>query len=208
MTHAAPPREAPNDALLALLPWYVNGTLPEDDRRRIERLIQQSPEMRAEVHWLQSVRQHMRDAVPSHAGDAGLTRLRALIQAEQSGAVTPLSARKARPWLNWPLPMALAATFVFSVVVTFYLPSREGTLEPLSGQSATASTVIVQVTFKASAPEGEIHQLISSVQGEIVSGPGALGVYSLRVQRARAEQALAALRARKDLVDSVALITR
>jgi anti-sigma factor RsiW len=212
MTHAADPRNDANDAVHALLPWYVNGTLPDGDRARIERLLQQAPDLRGEVYWLQRLRLHMREAAPeqdragSELGDSGLARLHALIRAEQCKVAVPLPARagpRPRAWINWSLPLALAATFVLSVIVTVYLPSRDGTLEPLSGQTTAADAVIVQVTFKPSAPEGEIRQLIASVQGEIVAGPGALGVYSLRVQKPQADQALATLRARKDLVESV-----
>lgn len=212
MTHAAPPRDGPNEALHAILPWYVNGTLPQDERERVARLIQQSREMQDEVRWLESLREHMQSAVPEQAGDAGLDRLRTLIRAEQSGVLAALPERHAaapRRWPTWAVPMALAATIVLSVLVTMvHLPSRDGTLEPLSGQAAPAGAVIIQVTFKAAAPEGDIRQLVSSVKGEIVSGPGALGVYSLRVERARGEQALAALAARKDLVESVSLVAK
>jgi anti-sigma factor RsiW len=209
MTHAAEPRDA-NEALRTLLPWYVNGTLPDGDRERIERLLQQSPDLRGEVYWLQRLRLHIRASAPQqHSdGDAALFRLRALIRAEADQVVVPMPtqpARKPRTWINWSLPMAIAATFVASVVVTVYLPSRDGVLEPLSGQQTTANNVIVQVTFKASATEGDIRQLIASVKGEIVSGPGALGVYSLRIGKANAEQAVATLRLRKDLVESVSL---
>lgn len=209
MTHAADPRNDANDAVRALLPWYVNGTLPDGDRARIERLLQQSPELRGEVYWLQRLRLHIRETVPQQDGESGLARLRALIRADQGEVAVPLPAcasPRSRAWINWSLPMALAATFVLSVIVTVYLPTRDGTLEPLSGQATTASTVIVQVTFKPSAPEGEIRQLVASVQGEIVAGPGALGVYSLRIKKPRADQAVATLRARKDLVESVSLV--
>jgi anti-sigma factor RsiW len=209
MTHAAEPRDA-NEALRALLPWYVNGTLPDGERERIERLLQQSPELRGEVYWLQRLRLHIRASAPQQwsDGDAALFRLRALIRAEAEQVVVPLptpSTRKPRAWINWTLPMALAATFVASVAVTVYMPSRDGVLEPLSGQATKANNVVVQVTFKASATEGDIRQLIANVKGEIVSGPGALGVYSLRIGKTNADQAIATLRLRKDLVESVSL---
>jgi hypothetical protein len=75
----------------------------------------------------------------------------------------------------------------------------------LSGGTA-AGGQLLQITFKPLATETQIRALLSSVQGEIVAGPGALGVYAVRVPDRQGAVALAKLRSDSTTVDSVVLL--
>ncbi|MES2948283.1 MAG: hypothetical protein V4858_07055 [Pseudomonadota bacterium] len=205
-----------DEELRALLPWYANGTLDTSIRRELEQRLQHAPLLRSELAWLRLVRNQVQESAHAdlqHRPEAaGLDTLMALIHAEQSGKVTPLPGRFLGHWLararQLPLSMGIAAAVVLSqaVIIGTLLdrPAPEQ-LVPLSGGTVAAGPML-QVTFKPGATETQIRALLSSVQGDIVAGPGALGVYAVRVPERQGPQALEALRNASAVVDSVTLL--
>lgn len=201
--------------LQALLPWYVNGTLDVDTFGYLEVQLEQSSLLQAEVAWLRLLRTQIRDVscaeVSPRSTSAGLDTLMALIHGEQSGKVAPLR-RRFTAWITaarqLPLSMGIAAAVVLSqAVIIGALLDRPALDEVrmLSG-GAMASGQILQVTFKPTATEFQIRAVMSNVQGEIVAGPGALGVYAVRVPERQGQLALEKLRNESSIVDSVALL--
>lgn len=202
--------------LRELLPWYVNGTLDVATQFDIDSLIESSPLIRSEVAWLTQLRLRIQQA-PSQAGvrsaSTGLDTLMALVSAEQSGKVSFLPWRNR--WNTWlasshklSVPMGLAAAVVLTqaaIIGALLNPLPPEQLSPLSG-SAAARNVLLQVTFKPQATEVQIRSLLAGVKGEIISGPGALGVYTVRVPDGQAAVALAKLRNDRSSIESVVLL--
>ena len=66
--------------------------------------------------------------------------------------------------------------------------------------------VVLQVTFAPDATEQEIRELLQAIDGSLDGGPGALGVYAVRLvgveshDAATIERALQTLRGRSDIV--------
>ena len=204
-----------SDALHTLLPWYVNGTLDVSARRALDQEIVQSPTLRSEVAWLRRVRSHIREQtevdVSQRSETAGLDTLMALVHAEQSGKVRPLPSRLTR-WAadarRLPLSVGIAAALVLAQAVIIGTLLDQPAPEPLrtlSGGSAVGGQLL-QITFKPLATEAQIRALLSSVRGEIVAGPGALGVYAVRVPDLQGAAALERLRRDSTTVDSVVLL--
>ena len=201
--------------LQALLPWYINGSLDAATHREVELQLEQSPALRSELVWLTLVRSHIREQAQAESSlrseDAGLDSLMALVHGEQSGKVTPLR-KNTWAWVaaarRLPLSMGIAAAIVLSqaVIIGALLDKSSGDLAPMSGGTAVAGGQMLQITFKPQATEGAIRALLSGVQGEIVAGPGALGVYSVRVPDQQGQQALTSLRSDTAVVDSVVLL--
>ncbi len=201
--------------LQALLPWYVNGTLDDATRQHMELALQQSPALRSELLWLTVLRSQVRDVCQAECGqrsaDAGLDSLMALIHGEQSGKVTPLR-KNSWAWVaaarKLPLSMGIAAAIVLSqaVVSGTLLARTRDDLAPMSGGTTAVGGQLLQITFKPQATEGDIRALLASVQGDIVAGPGALGVYAVRVPDNQGQQALASLRNNTVVIDSVVLL--
>ncbi len=203
------------NALHALLPWYVNGTLDIETRRAVDRKLTQSPSLRSEVVWLRLVRSQIREQaqaqVNGHSESAGLDTLMALVHGEQSGNVLPLKARVNR-WVagirRMPLSMGIAAAVVLTqavIIGTLLDPPAQDPLRTLSGGVA-AGGQLLQITFKPQATEAQIRSLLASVQGEIVAGPGALGVYAVRVPDRQGAAALEKLRSDTTTLDTVVLL--
>jgi anti-sigma factor RsiW len=198
-----------------LLPWYVNGTLDENRHGTLESHLVQWPHLRAEVAWLTRLREQVRaplyDRTVQPSASAGLDTLMSRIHAEQSGKVVPLRSmqpvRAAVP--RWfPAAMGIAASIILAqAVVLGSLVGQSGrdTLAPLSGGTAAAGTLL-QMTFKPTATEARMRQALAAVHGEMVSGPGALGVYTVRVPEGQGPAAMLKLQGDRTTVESVVLL--
>lgn len=209
MTHS-------DQELRVLLPWYVNGTLDPSTRNEVELRLHRSPDWRSEVLWLTLLRSQIRDLTQvecsPRATDAGLDTVMALIQGEASGRIIPMR-KSTWAWVGaarkLPLSLGIAAALVLSqaVIIGALLntPAPDA-LTPMSGSGPLAGGHMLQITFKPLATEGEIRALLSGVQGEIVAGPGALGVYTVRVPDQQGQQALQRLRSDASVIDSVVLL--
>ena len=196
----------PDQDLRQLLPWHVNGTLDARRRAEVDKALADSEELAAERVWLESLRQKLRQQGPERAEDAGLDILMARIAGEREGSVLPFPAAPvARPaWRT--RGFAIAATIILgqAALLGALLLEREqpGELTPLSGPQAVADGALLQVVFNERASEAAIRAALLEARGEIVGGPGALGVYLVR---AEAPNALALLRKRADVVESAVL---
>ena len=198
-----------------LLPWYVNGTLDESRYGGLESHLAQWPHLRAERAWLTRLREQVReplyDRTAQPSASAGLDTLMSRIHAEHSGKVVPLRSRQAIRGTGprwFPAAMGLAASIILvqAVVLGALLgqPARD-TLAPLSGGAAATGTLL-QMTFKPTATEARMRQALAAVQGEMVSGPGALGVYTVRVPEGQGPAAQQILQADRATVESVVLL--
>ncbi len=190
-----------------LLPWYANGTLSLEDRRRIDALLAASPDLRAELAWLETVRGELKRSTEAGTDDGGLGELLGRIDVPAEGNVVPI-ARPARP--RWHMPaLAIAASLVLvqAVVIGVLVQQPDETLRPLSGP-VDPRGVLLQVRFQPQATEAEMRGLLTGIGGELVAGPGALGLYTVRVDTTRAQSARAALAARVDVVESFAVVPR
>lgn len=192
-----------NDAR-ELLDWYANGTLAPEARAAVERLLAESPAARAELEWLRALRRDLPATLAIPAGDLGEARLLQRIAVERAGPkVVELPRRAERP--RWFAPaFALAASLLVAqaALIGYLVHERDAALAPLSGAPAAGGDLL-QVVFKPDAAERDLRALLAANGAELVGGPGALGVYTVRVPAGRADAAAAALRARTDLVESV-----
>lgn len=75
--------------------------------------------------------------------------------------------------------------------------------EPDTGVAAGAGKVVLTVAFRPQATEQALRELLAGAQAQIVSGPSALGLYTIAVPAAQADSALARLRGAAALVESV-----
>lgn len=197
-----------------LLPWYVNGTLDEAARAGIDSLLERSPLVRGELLWLMQLRSQIRqfrEEAEARPEDAGLDTLMALVHGERSGKVVRLHARW-NAWLAAPrrfsVPVGLAAAVVLAqaaLIGTLLLRPEPEALTPLSGEAA-AGGELLQITFRPRATEAQVRGLLAGLRAEMVSGPGALGVYTVRVPEGQGQAALARLRGNGAIVESAALL--
>jgi hypothetical protein len=203
--------------LRALLPWYINKTLCGEARVQIRRYAARSALVASEIAWLGQLRGHIRLArveADRRPADAGLQKVMALVSGEKSGKVLRFGLRVRERVVAWSqaprrfsVPFGIAAVLVLAqaVVIGVFLDGRNDSLVPLSGQRAVEGTVI-QLTFRPEATEAQIRVVVASVRGDIISGPGALGVYSIRVPEDQRKAALVRLNSSRRVVESAVLV--
>ena len=168
-----------NDHPDDLLPWYVNGTLSRGERQIVESHLQTCERCRQEVAWLQNLRTQVKaDAVRS-PGEFGLNRLLREVDPQSS------AARQRHPWWR-PALAAAAVIIVIQFAVLINVLYRPAPITLLGGPAEEG--VVLQVKFAPSATEAQIRQLLQKTQATLVSGPGALGVYRLRLEGITATQ--------------------
>ena len=168
------------DEILALLPWYVNGTLSDEERARVDAWLEQGGESaRAELALYERLRERVRDEVPGQtATDLGWKRVQGRIRKERK-TVT-----------RWMVP-ALAASLLVIVVQAGLLGhlwfSRPQSLgwQPLSG--AEQAGLRIQVVFRSEARLEQIQSLLRELRLRIVDGPSATGVYHLQPEDAQTD---------------------
>src|SRR3546814_20830111 len=106
--------EGKDEALDLLLPWYVNGTLADDELRQVEAYLARSSHARDEVELLRALRQQVKDEqIEANPGALGLQRLKRPIR--QDGGETGPARRPAAVAGFWS---AMAVARRLAVVVT------------------------------------------------------------------------------------------
>ncbi len=194
-----------HDYVEALLSWYVNGTLTEEERAQVTAHLEHCGRCREEVRFLTGLQQGIkRVADTSVDPELGLKRLMREIDAE-----TP--ARRRTPW--WQPSLAAAAVVILvQGVLLFNLWQRDDDIGVrLAGEAPPAEAVILQIQFDADAREEEIRALLRALDARFVDGPSAVGLYRIELsgvtpgdERALA-RALNTLREQREIVRHVAV---
>jgi hypothetical protein len=205
-----------------LLPWYVNGSLPDEARARVDTLLRERPELAAELVWLQNLQRTLRAPTWQVSDEIGLARTLKRIRADavvdaagaapaasaRRVAVPPTVAERVRAWLAG---MALSPAFAVAALV---IVVQAGVIASLAGgdneyaqvralpAAAVPDGQLFRLAFKPDASEADIRLLLIGVQGNIEAGPGQLGDYHVRVPAALAGRAGATLKA-APIVDAV-----
>jgi len=130
--------------------------------------LQTEESLQAELIFLGALREGVREAteVPD-VGELGLARMRRSVRRERRRSIV---ARTLRP----ALVLAAGLILVFQVVLLLQ-PGDDG------ARLAGAAGADLQVTFAADATEGELRELLRSVDAQIVDGPSAAGLYRLQL---------------------------
>jgi hypothetical protein len=178
--------EMNHTAAWELLPWYVNDTLDQDERRAVHAHLQQCAECRHEEESCREMAAAVRSghAAPS-PHPAQLARL--LERLDEPRPEGPLRAILAAPrGVRFALA-AQAAVLVTLLAVVFWpaAPAPYRTLEsPAASAAVTAGGQQVRLVFAAEATESEIRHLLLEIGAEITSGPSPLGAYTVTLPAA------------------------
>ncbi|WP_040817997.1 anti-sigma factor family protein [Litoreibacter arenae] len=180
----------------SLLPFYLNGTLDENEQARVEDALRTNAELRMEIEALRQVRANMHASVSEHSpGEFGLARLMRDIDKEHRSS--PF-----RPALSTLLAASIVAAAVIFVGVSFVFRDDEG-YKQASGDSRTQQFT---VAFRPDASEREISELLMEYGLGIIEGPSAVGLYRLASRsESDFELLLSELRKRVDVVESIQL---
>jgi anti-sigma factor RsiW len=184
-----------DDRFDELLPWYVNGTLDDEERAWVDRYLVEHPDARAELAWYQSLQKRMRDNAPAVPATIGLAKVMTLIQGDRPTWAERVGGFFAAIFdgVGMRPTAALAALAVVAVqggVIFNLLGDARLAEEEAAEVRATRATPVTEgpllkLNFAPDAKEADIRFLLISVQGTLVGGPGQLGDYYVRVPAGR-----------------------
>jgi anti-sigma factor RsiW len=189
---------------VALLPWYVNGTLDGVERARVEQHVRECVACHGELEAQRNLRQlvRMQDAPP--ALSSALARMHARLD-RPSLRLRPIpgllerAAKRLQPrWLAW---VALAQAACIVALLSMPGVRDEGRFHTLSARpTAPAVTDAVVVVFDGATPEARIQSLLRALDARIVDGPNTRGAYTLEVPAGRQPAVLRALEHEPDVL--------
>jgi anti-sigma factor RsiW len=176
---------AEHHEVFALLPWYVNSTLEEADRERVEAHLDNCTICREDLAAQQRICEAI-EAQPAldYMPVASLKRLQARLDAQGESAAPPPQEQAANrtPWRGW-MAASIAA---MAVAVALFAADRwvlEARLQP-SYRTVTSSVPrpqgeVIRAVFSPTITLVELQTILDEAQLRIVSGPTEAGVYSL-----------------------------
>lgn len=205
-----------HDKIMELLPWYANETLEEHERRTVAEHLQTCAACRRELEEFRifsdaeaALSQSAPD-LPEGMLERALTRIDEL-ETESKQSLGGRFSGWLRAWWT-PTPSFAKTVLVtqFALVLGFaglYLslaPGPEMTTLGGGGEHPSGQTRI-RVRFAEVAVEKAMREVLRSVDASIVSGPSALGVYTISLSLEPGEEeaiqkALEVLR-RSEVVD-------
>ncbi|MEP6938629.1 MAG: zf-HC2 domain-containing protein [Rudaea sp.] len=184
-----------------MLPWFVMGTLDDDERVLVEQHVSGCASCRREIVWHEQLRDaNLAQPLERDAGRA-FAALRERLPGrgvESASWVANLVEwwQSQQTWLRWTLalqPLAIAALAgALLMVSTRAMHVPEGAFHALA-RSADASARLV-VVFSPQATQAEMRRVLLASGARIVDGPTAADAYVLAVAPDRAEQAERQLR--------------
>jgi anti-sigma-K factor RskA len=167
-----------------LLPFYVNGTLSEEESRRVTEALDADPALRSEVEALEEIRlrwKAMDDTITS-PGDAGLARLLAEIEAAEPLAARPAANTNAAPSFWRQAGGLLVAAAIGAAAMFFALPApmTDDVAVTASGDATMASYAeTMAVQFTDATTLADLQGVLRDEGLIIVDGPSSRNVFQL-----------------------------
>jgi hypothetical protein len=187
----------------ALLPWYVNDTIGEQDRQRVDAHLILCASCRDDLARERLICRSMTvETAVEHMPAASLKRLQARLDgviappadsAPQADPPTQVSAAQPRRSAAWQA--AMAASIAVAVVALSLLAAdrwlqfRARTSAPsyytVTTSAARAPGDVIRAVFSPTITLAELQAILDETQLRIVSGPTEAGVYSLAAKSRR-----------------------
>lgn len=218
---------------IALLPWYLNGTLSAEERTAVSAHLQGCPSCRHELEDLSRMHARIRqatDAGPQPSADLAhgvLARVRqeVLRQADRRTVLLPDHAAPdgflavADRWLRSLLTPQWIPTLVSAVLITqlgllswsiLHYPVPDTTpSDSVTSRGLDSTTVRLEIKFQPGATMEQAQTLIQSVQGRVTAGPTANGAFIIELPASGAasvQERTDVLRNHRDIIRSVAVV--
>lgn len=170
-------------ALLELLPWYLNGSLAAAEREQVAALLARSSEAREALEQLRQLAQAVRREEQARSTEQvpplelGWARLQRSLGAERQAA-------RRRDW--WKPGLAVAAALVLALQLGILLrPADNAGDWRLQGGGATQQQIAggyrLQLRFVDHAQWQQVRGLLLEMDAVLIDGPSALGVVQVYV---------------------------
>ena len=184
-----------------LLPWFVNGTLKEDELAFVRRHLDECVDCRQEVDWLRELRAACIAGETMPGASPVFRNLRHQLEGPREGAASIARLRPSGRGVPHWWPWAVAAQFATIILLGGLLlaspddPSLYRTLG--DGDRGTPATGSLVVVFDPSISLAELQRILQSAGALIVDGPTQANGYVLEVPPGKTDQALQAIRSER-----------
>ena len=189
------PAACNHQEISALLPWYVNGSIGEHERQRVDAHLVLCASCRDDLAQERRIYQGIDDAATAveYMPAASLKRLQARLDAVVGGA--PANARADVPAVRKPGRRSMAwqglmAASVAVMAVAISLLAADRWMQSRAHASASdyytvttpvahAPGEVIRAVFSPTITLVELQAILDNAQLRIISGPTEAGVYSL-----------------------------
>lgn len=188
--HHRTEKSAQHQEVSALIPWYVNDTIDERGRQRVEDHVAVCAECRNDLSLQQRIFEGIHaQAALDYMPVASLKRLQSRLDALQSApalALPPTEQRNSRrmPWRGW-MAASIAAIAVAAALLAmnrwtqFEARLTQPNYRTVTNSSPRPRGEVIRAVFTPSTTLVELQSILDEAQLKIVSGPTEAGVYSL-----------------------------
>jgi anti-sigma factor RsiW len=169
-----------------MLPWWVNGTLSQQDNERVERHVNQCAACAAEVELQRALQATLRSDPVMMAPQSGWQKM---VERLDDDAATHDGKS---PSIWWRGAVAVQTLLIVGLTTllwqsyssnsdanTAMLQPRYETLTANTMTPASDARGTVRVVFRKDVSLAEVNALLRSRSAQIVSGPSEAGVYTL-----------------------------
>ena len=185
-----------------LLPFHVNGTLTEDEAKRVDRALEADPTLKDEAAVLLALRNRWQaEEQPRSPGEFGLVRLMRDVPLKDTDTAV---ARKPLVAANQNSPirqvLAIAAAVAVGAIGTIFVFQQQETpdvaIQASGGDAIALDLPTLTVSLADTALAVEVSQVLLENNLVIVDGPSAIGFYRLGGFDAKVDLAAAAVELR------------
>jgi anti-sigma factor RsiW len=201
MTHdSRHPASREHREVSALLPWYVNGSIGEQDHQRVDAHLPACADCRHDLALEQHVYRAMTaETAVEYMPAASLKRLQARLdgigapEAANRAADARSAASPGRRSMPWPRLMA-ASIAVMAVALSllaadqwlhFRAPATQPNYYTVTTAAPRPQGEVIRAVFSPTITLVELQSILDEAQLRIVSGPTEAGVYSLAAKSSR-----------------------
>lgn len=208
--NAEPPIDGSSEhrEICGLLPWYVNGTLRDGERRRVDAHLQACARCREDLRLETCIHAAISTgAAVAYMPAVSLKRLHRRLDALQPGDRGPgfeprptLPDRPPVAWRGWKVASVMVMVLGLALGLVAAEQWRQShtpaTYYTVTTAAAPLPNTVIRAVFSPQISIGELKSVLDEAQLYIVGGPSEAGVYSLAPTSDRdPAQAVALLRA-------------
>ena len=207
----------------ALLPWYLNGTLREDERRQVDQHLSSCAACRAELDELAQLNVQLHEVYAAQSEPSSRLQRAVLgqvaLEASTKGAKSVSGPQRLKGLDEWfrslfaPrwAPALVVTLLVAQLGLLLWSMTRPTLLDQVTTRGLGAPTVRLRVVFQETASERQIRSLVQGLRGRIVDGPTSDGAYIMEFpagDQAAAQKKVDVLRSQRESVRTVEPVTQ
>jgi anti-sigma factor RsiW len=202
---------------VALLPWYVNGTLTQPDRQRMAHHLESCASCRTELDELSHLKTEIASIYSDQPSPSSNLARSVLSTVARDASTRPLRRPDESSWLDgvdhwlrslflprW-IPSLAGLLLVAQAGILLWLILPQGEPVSITTRSLEVPTVKILVVFQNHATEEQIRSLLQRARGRVIDGPSQDGAYIVEVlatDKNTAQQKLEMLRQQADVIRS------